>query len=55
MIRDFESWEDHAVLHDREDYPQLVALCESEVATWPDDLHAHERLGGLLRSYRRAA
>jgi len=44
-MRDIESWEDHADLHERRDYPQLVALCESEVAAYPADLHAHERLG----------
>ena len=45
MSHDIESWEDHVDLHDREDYPALVALCEAEVAASPNDLYAHERLG----------
>ena len=45
MRFDPESWEDHVDLHDRRDYPALVDLCESEVATSPSDLHAIERLG----------
>ena len=45
MRFDPESWEDHADLHERKDYPALVVLCESEVATSPSDLHAIERLG----------
>jgi hypothetical protein len=41
---EFESWEDHYDLHERRDYPSLVAICESEVRRRPDDLHAAERL-----------
>jgi hypothetical protein len=48
MTRGIESWEDHAYLHDREDYPALVALCNAEVVAYPNDLHAHERLGQAL-------
>ena len=44
MRTDIESWENHAELHDREDYPALVELCKSEVASSPEDLHAIERL-----------
>lgn len=42
---DFEAWEAHYELHQSEDYPALIALCESEVRADPQDLHAHERLG----------
>ncbi len=41
----FESWEFHAELHERRDYPELVLLCESEVKRNPRALHAYERLG----------
>ncbi len=45
MNEDFEAWEAHAELHERRDYPNLVALCEREVASMPGELHALERLG----------
>jgi len=45
MDEDLEAWEAHAELHERRDYPNLVALCEREVAGISDDLHALERLG----------
>jgi len=45
MNEDFEAWEAHAELHERRDYPNLVALCEREVAGMPGDLYALERLG----------
>jgi tetratricopeptide (TPR) repeat protein len=42
---DFEAWEVHAELLEKEDYPALVDYCEREVARHPEDLHAQNRLG----------
>ena len=43
-MEDFEWWEAHEELHELQDYPALVDLCEREVAAAPGELHAIERL-----------
>ncbi len=42
---DFETWEGHYDLHEKEDYQALVKYCEKEVAQNSKDPHAKARLG----------
>lgn len=42
---DFEAWEVHADLMEKNDYPGLVKYCEGQVSRRPDDLYAQIRLG----------
>ncbi len=42
---DFEEWEIHAELLEKEDYPALVEYCEKRAEQWPDDLYAQYELG----------
>jgi tetratricopeptide (TPR) repeat protein len=42
---DFEEWEIHAELLEKEDYPALVEYCEKRAKQYPDDPYAQYELG----------